>query len=385
MYLTSLSLSYFRNYTQIRLEPLSGGLVVLTGPNGAGKTNLMEAISILPPGRGLRSADTHDLHYRSPIPQNHIGIADERQTPPPFALHAKIVGPYGESQMGISIDPQTQKRIIHINGAPSSRSEDRQSLIRCAWLTPAYDRLFMDSASARRRLIDRWVSTYDPAHTGRLTRMERLITERNRILSMPKYDSTWLNTIESDLATTAVAVATARTDYVDRLSNNMEKHKDPLFPIPIMSIVGEIEQKIGNVPSVAIEQDYTSLLQRNREKDKAAEATTIGPHRSDLSVHYAAKNMPANQCSTGEQKALITSLFLAHARVLTFDYKDPPILLLDDMMAHLDGSRQTALIDILEQLGGQIFISGTEISSELKGRKMTTFNIQNAQIIKKEE
>lgn len=384
MHLTSLSLFYFRNYTKIRLEPLSSGLVVLTGPNGAGKTNLMEAISILPPGRGLRSADTYDLHYRSPIPENHVKIPDEREAPPPFALHAKIVGPYGDSQMGISVDPQTQKRIVHINGAPSSRSEDRQSLIRCAWLTPAYDRLFMDSSSARRRLIDRWVSTYDPAHTGRLTRMERLITERNRVLGMPRPDPTWLSAIESDLASAAVAVATARTDYVDRLRSNLEQNQDTPFPMPRMSMTGDIEQKIGNIPSVAIEQEYAVLLQNNREKDKAAEATTTGPHRSDLFVHYAAKNMPADQCSTGEQKALVTSLFLAHARVLTSDYRDPPILLLDDMMAHLDGSRQTALIDILEQLGGQIFISGTEISPELKGRKMTTFAIQNAHVIKEE-
>ena len=348
MFITSLRLSAFRNYQTLHLPDLPAGLIGLVGENGAGKTNVLEAVSLLSPGRGLRNADLRSLQARATSPE---------QTP--WTLHARIEGRYGPQDLGVGIDPQTGRRRVHLNGEALKSQTDRADLVRCIWLTPAHDRLFLDGASARRKLLDRWVFSTDPAHAGRIARLDRLLAERNRLLSTPGADGLWLDAIEQDLSETALAVAIARTDYLDRLKTQLAAQEDQDFPRALVALHGFLEDRIGKEPALQIETDYRHMLRANRPRDREAEATTIGPHRSDLFVTYADKNMPAPDCSTGEQKALLFSLFLSHARLLHEDGGEPPVLLLDEITAHLDPDRRRALLEQLLALAGQVFMTAT--------------------------
>ena len=349
MQISSLSLSAFRNYTQLALRDMPAGLIAFTGANGAGKTNILEAISLLSPGRGLRNAEASELQSRN-TPHTQMG----------WSIHARLGGEYGQQDLGIGIDPMTGKRLTRLNGETLKNSTDRGELFTAIWLTPAQDRLFLDAAGSRRRFLDRWVFTADPAHAGRISRMERLLSERNRLLSLTAPDPIWLDALEQDLSETAIAVAIARNDYVAQLSNELATADDTYhFPRPTLRLSGFLEDRIGIEPSLAIETDYRTMLVRNRARDAAIGATTIGAHRSDLLVGYAAKNMPAHACSTGEQKALLFSLFLAHTRLLARKLGTPPVLLLDEIAAHLDPDRRTALLAELSTLGAQTFMTAT--------------------------
>lgn len=348
MHLTALTLSYFRSHVRFALADLPLGFIALTGPNGAGKTNILEAISLLTPGRGLRHAETADL-------QPHDTLAMTA----PWSIHARVQGAYGPQDIGVGLDPLNNRRVTHLNGAKAKSTADLAEIVNCVWLTPREDRIFLDGASARRKMIDRWVFSADPAHAGRLTRLERLLSERNRILSMPRSDPLWLDALEDDLAGTAMAVATARVDYLDRLRTVMDATPDDEFPRAQVMWTGYLEDQIGTAPSLQIEQNYRAVLADIRVRDANVGATTLGPHRADLDVVYRAKNMPAAQCSTGEQKALLFALFLAHARLVRNEVGDAPIVLLDEVTAHLDPARRTLLFSHLNDLGAQVFLTAT--------------------------
>lgn len=367
MHLTSLTLTAFRNYDHLALADLSSKFVAFAGHNGAGKTNILEAISLLSPGRGIRNAEIADIQQRTE--QYHPGntwdpdVSRSRPAPErhssPWAIHASVMGRWGPQDIGLGIDPIKNRKITHINSAPAKSQSDLAELIRCVWLTPLQDRLFIDGASARRKLIDRWIFTTDPAHAGRMTRLERLLSERNRLLSMPRVDPLWIDAIDHDLATTAIAVMSARVDYLDRLRGSVARARSSHFPTPIFHMTGFMDDIIGSVPAVTAEQYYLDRLHENRAHDTALESTSMGPHRVDIHIEYRDKNMPAYACSTGEQKALLFSLFLAHTQLIRDEVGEAPIVLLDEITAHLDPARRAALFECLHNLGAQVFLTAT--------------------------
>ena len=354
-----LLLSDFRNYQNLALD-LSPGAVVLTGENGAGKTNLLEAVSFLTPGRGLRRA-----------PHEDVARAD---APNGFAVHARIEGAFGEVEIGTGTagaDGEVTSRKVRINGANARSADDMLEWLRVIWLVPAMDSLFTGPAAERRRFIDRLVLAIDPAHGKRAIDYEKAMRSRNRLLSDNVRDDSWFDAIEIQMAETGAAIAAARVELVRLLAGMIERlPNDSPFPKADIALSGTIEEALETAAATDVEEMYRRTLAENRYRDRAAGRTLEGPHRSDLNVRHRPKNMAAALCSTGEQKALLTGLVLSHARLVTELSGAAPILLLDEIAAHLDAGRRAALFDILEELNCQAFMTGTDAAlfSSLQGR-----------------
>lgn len=357
-HLTRLTLTNFRNYAALSLE-LRPGAIVFTGDNGAGKTNLLEAISFLTPGRGLRRAPYGDVAREG-------GDGG-------FALHVRLDGPSGEAEIGTGIaggDGEGGRR-VRINGAAARSAEDMQEWLRVVWLTPAMDALFTGPAGDRRRFLDRLVLAIDGSHGQRALDYEKAMRGRNRLLAEGTRDSAWFEAIETQMAETGVAIAAARSEMVRLLSAMIEKlPNDGPFPQADITLAGELEAEIGTMPAVELEERFRRALANGRDRDRAAGRTLDGPHRSDLLVRHRPKAMPAELCSTGEQKALLVGLVLSHARLTGEMSGLTPILLLDEIAAHLDAGRRAALFSILEELNCQTFMTGTDAAlfSSLSGR-----------------
>lgn len=362
VYLASLGLADFRNYHTLRLA-LEPGAVVLTGENGAGKTNLLEAVSFLSPGRGLRRATLAEV--------TRIGAPDG------FAIHADVEGPYGTRRIGTGTagaagEGSEPMRRVRIDGENARSAEALLDWLRVIWLTPAMDALFTGPAGDRRRFLDRLVLAIDPAHGRRALDYEKAMRARNRLFADDVRDDAWFEAIEHQMAQTGVAIAAARTEVLRLLSAMIERlPTGGAFPQALLSLEGTIDEAIGQgMPAVEVEEDFRERLRRERPRDRAAGRTLEGPHRSDLLVRHAPKDMPAERCSTGEQKALLVGLVLAHARLTGELSGMAPVLLLDEIAAHFDADRRAALFDILEDLNCQVFMTGTEAAlfSSLKGR-----------------
>ncbi|WPZ15042.1 DNA replication/repair protein RecF [Nitratireductor rhodophyticola] len=361
VHVTRLSLTDFRNYHALALD-LSPGAVVLTGENGAGKTNLLEAVSFLSPGRGLRRATLDD------VAREGAGTG--------FAIHAKLEGPFGECEIGTGtagLQPgaETGGRRLRINGENARTADAMLEWVRVLWLTPAMDALFTGSASDRRRFLDRLVLAIDPAHGRRALDYEKAMRARNRLLSEDSRDGGWFDAIETQMAETGVAIAAARAEMVRLLAAMNERlPEDGPFPTAGIALEGTIDHAVEKHAAVDVEERFRALLRDQRPRDRAAGRTLEGPHRSDLLVRHVPKDMPAARCSTGEQKALLVGLILAHARLTGELSGTAPILLLDEISAHFDPDRRAALFSILEELNCQAFMTGTEASlfSAIKGR-----------------
>lgn len=347
--ISRLKLSNFRNYASadLALEP---GLVVLAGENGAGKTNLLEAVSLLTPGRGLRRAAYTDM-------QGKAGTGG-------FAIHATVENPDGETEIGTGTSGAAGEgengRKVRINGANATADELMERL-RVAWLTPAMDALFTGPAGDRRRYLDRLVLAIDPAHGRRALDYEKAMRGRNRLLAEDSRDGRWFEAIEAQMAETGVAIAAARMELLHLMRAMIEKLPEGgPFPKADIAIDGDLERQIADRPAVEIEEGLISQLAEERGRDRAAGRTLAGPHRSDLLVRHRPKDMAAEFCSTGEQKALLVGMTLAHARLTAEVSGMTPILLLDEIAAHLDEGRRAALFSILRESGGQTLMTGTE-------------------------
>ncbi|TPO00898.1 DNA replication/repair protein RecF [Mesorhizobium sp. B1-1-5] len=359
-YVSKLVLTNFRNYATLSLE-LAPGAVVLSGDNGAGKTNLLEAVSLLTPGRGLRRAPYGDVAREG-------GDGG-------FALHARIEGPEGQVEIGTGISGGDAAgeggRKVRINGAPARSAEDMLEWLRVVWLTPAMDGLFPGPAADRRRFLDRLVLAIDPGHGQRALDYEKAMRGRNRLLTEGSRDRAWFDAIETQMAETGVAIAAARAELVRLLAAMIDRlpGSGP-FPQADISLAGDLESEIAVAPAVDVEERFRRLLASGRERDRAAGRTLDGPHRSDLVVRHRPKSMPAELCSTGEQKALLVGIVLSHARLTGEMSGLTPILLLDEIAAHLDAGRRAALFSILEELNCQAFMTGTDAAlfSSLAGR-----------------
>lgn len=346
-----LKLTNYRNYRMFSVD-FSDRLVVFTGNNGAGKTNLLEALSLLSPGRGLRRAAYESVIHATKNTQGQIAQS--------FIIFAHLQSSlYGDVDIGTRSDVTEGGRKVRINGAtvPSERLAD---YCRVSWLVPSMDGLFTGSAGDRRRFLDRMVLAIDTSHARRVMDFEKAMRSRNRLLAEGSHNERWFTALEVQMAELAIAIAAARMDVVRLISNIENFDAKGIFPTPILDINGTIEQALARRSAVEVEENYKQQLHDGRELDRAAGRTLEGPHKSDLQVYYAKKNMPAALCSTGEQKALLTGLILAHAQ-LTADVSGmAPILLLDEMAAHLDKGRRAILFDSLNNLGGQTFMTGTD-------------------------
>ena len=358
-----LSISDFRSYERASLD-LGGRSVFLFGPNGAGKTNLLEAVSFFSPGRGLRGASLAEVGRR--LPGETVGRA--------WAVSAKVTNGADETRIGAGVDePGEARRIVRINSESASASALAAHL-RPIWLTPAQDRLFLDGASDRRRFLDRLVFAARPGHATLVNAYERAQRERLRLLSDGPVDMLWLEALEARAAEAGARVCFARAETVLALRAEIDERGDGPFPAAVLSLSGEFEQlAIQGAAVDDIEARLRQALARGRARDAAAGRALSGPHRSDLMVLHRQKDRPAAECSTGEQKALILNLILAQAARLSRAQSQPnPVLLLDEVAAHLDGIRRAALFDEIEALSLQAFLTGTDeiLFATLKGRAL---------------
>jgi len=346
-----LMLQDFRSYATLDLA-IDRRLVVLCGENGAGKTNLLEALSLLSPGRGLRRAE-----FSQCARNNGAGG---------FSLSVEVEEEGKRHQLGSGWAPPDGdgggSRTNRIDRAPVSSSRAFSDHVRVVWLTPSMDSLFSGPASERRRLLDRFVLAIDPGHGARVGQFERALRGRNRLLEEGARNASWLDAMEREAAELGVAVAAARLECVSRLAALIAAERDDASPFPWarLALEGEVEAFVANGPAIAAEDRYRGILRDNRGRDAAAGRTTIGPHVGDLSVWHGPKDAPASSASTGEQKALLLGLVLAHARLVANMSGVVPIALLDEIAAHFDPRRRTALFDALERLGGQVFLTGAD-------------------------
>ncbi len=352
-FIRRLSLANFRSYHAAQIELARAGPVVLTGANGAGKTNLIEAISLLAPGRGLRRATMEELAFF--------------EGDGAWAVSAEIEGMLGLATLGTGIDPPAGED----SGSTRKCRIDRESVssaaafadhLRVVWLTPAMDPLFNGPASERRRFLDRLVLAVDAQHSSRVAALERSLRSRNRLLEDAHSDSHWLDAVEHETAEVAVAVAAARAETVGRLAGALAAARDqaPEFPLAEIALDGWMEKLLPDHRAIEIEDRYRALLKDNRARDAAAGRTLDGPHLSDLAVTHAGKGIPASDTSTGEQKALLIRLVLAHAGLIKDMTGFAPVLLLDEVIAHLDPARRAALYDALANLGAQVWMTGAD-------------------------
>ena len=347
---TRLALTDFRNYHSARLD-LAPGPVVLTGPNGAGKTHLLEAVSVLSPGRGLRNARLGDFDRR---------CGEDDSDAAGWAVAATVETRRGPVKIGTGRDPAGgERRVVRIDGETARGQAALGEVIGVTWLTPQMDRLFIEGPSARRRFLDRLVLGLDPAHAARVSAYEHAIRERSRLLRDNPSDATWLDAIEETMAAHGVAVAAARRYAVERLDEACATAEGP-FPRARLKLIGTVEDWLDELPALAAEDRFRAALRGGRATDAAAGGATTGPHRSDLAVTNAEKGAPAETMSTGEQKALLISIVLAHAQLQRQTRGEPPLLLLDEVAAHLDAARREALFSALLQLESQVWLTGTD-------------------------
>jgi DNA replication and repair protein RecF len=346
-----LTLTNFRSYRSAQIE-LAAGPIVLVGPNGAGKTNLIEAISFLTPGRGLRRATLDEVAF-----QEGDGS---------WAVSADVDGALGLATVGTGIEAPPAPdmaitRKCRIDREPAVSVAALADHLRVIWLVPAMDGMFSAAASERRRFLDRLALAVDAEHSSRVAALERALRSRNRLLEEPRPDSHWLDAVEHETAEIAVAVAAQRAETVARLQQALAA-RDPAsaFPVSEIALKGWIEELIRQRPAIEVEDRYRAVLKDNRSRDAAAGRTLDGPHLTDLTVSYARKNIPAADASTGEQKALLIGLVLAHANLLAEMSGFAPVLLLDEVVAHLDPARRSALYGELEQLGAQVWMTGAD-------------------------
>ena len=348
---TRLVLTNFRNYRVARLT-LGTEPVVLTGPNGAGKTNLLEALSFLAPGRGLRGAKLTEIDRR---PGSGCEGPDSG-----WAIAAVVATRHGTLRVGTGRDSAaSERRVVRIDGEPARSQAALGERLGVVWLTPLMDRLFLEGPSGRRRFLDRLVFGFDPAHASRVNAYEQALRERSRILRDGPVDPAWLAALEEVMAEQGVAVAAGRRETVQRLDRACAEAEGP-FPRARLMLLGTVEGWLDVMPALAAEAEFASALAGNRQSDAQIGGATIGPHRSDLAVELAEKGIAAEFASTGEQKALLISIVLAHATLQRVIRGEPPLLLLDEIAAHLDAGRRAALFEALLRLESQVWLTGTD-------------------------
>ena len=344
-FLTRLILDDFRSYARLRLE-IGPRPVVLTGPNGAGKTNLLEAISFLTPGRGLRGSRLGEV--------DRIGGGS-------WTVGARVLGPRGPADVvtARAQDGERERRVTRIDGAAAPSQAALAEILSVVWLTPAMDRLLSEGAGGRRRFLDRLVLAGDPGHAAASASYGQALRERLRLLRAGRLEPAWLGALERRAAAAGVAVAAARRQATRDLAAALAQAPGWL-PQPELSLEGEVEGWLDELSALDAEARFAAALAASRRTDAESGTTAIGPHRSDLMVHDRASGRPAREASTGQQKACLIAVILAEARLRAAAGEQQPVLLLDEALAHLDPERRAALFAELGALGAQAWLTGTE-------------------------
>ena len=382
LWVARLTLTDFRCYADQRIET-DARPVVLAGPNGAGKTNILEALSFLVPGRGLRGAAIADVARRLPADTAKTGPAGTAETGSAgtaetgsaggsdgvtWAVAARVVTADGTVEIGTGRaarrgDEGREKRLARIDGQPAKGPAAFAEVLSAVWLTPHMDRLFTEGASHRRRFMDRLVVGFDPAHAGRVGAYERALRERARLLrragGAQGADTAWLAALEETMAAKGVAIAAARRDVTARL-NEACATAEGSFPVASVAARGAVEDWLDAGPALAAEERLRETLAASRQTDAETGGAAQGPHRGDLAVRHLGKDLAAGDCSTGEQKALVVAIVLANAELQARELGTPPLLLLDEATAHLDRRRRSELFERLLALGAQAWLTGTE-------------------------
>ena len=369
-----LKVTDFRCYAQARMD-LDGRPVVLTGENGAGKTNLLEALSFLAPGRGLRWARLSEV--------TRIGGGASVWSVAASLSSQQAGGVPTRISTGLLAGTAAERRTVRIGGETQSSSAALAQFLSVIWLTPDMDRLFAEGATARRGFFDRVTQGFDAGHGKRLNAYERARQERSRLLreelSGHRADPSWLDALEAAMAEHGVAIAASRCEALQRISLALEANSGP-FPHALLALDGLLEDMLASTPAVDVEDNYRAILAAARRRDREAGRALEGPHRSDLLVWHGETRMPAGDCSTGQQKALLISIVLANAWLLA-EGGAAPLLLLDEVVAHLDAKRRTALYDFICQLGAQAWMTGTDKSLfEAMGARAQYFTVTHGAV-----
>ena len=365
-----LVLQNFRNYHSLELA-VDTRSVALTGPNGAGKTNILESLSFLSPGKGLRNVGLSDVTYTA-------STVDDNQTKSSsWSVFTELSHAGDTIQIGTALEPHQgrDRRVVKVNGEFLKKQSDLSSQCRVIWVTPLMDRLFIEGASSRRKFLDRLVYGHDPLHADYVARYEKAIKERNRILE-ESGDALWLDRVEEEVANASVRITKARQIFLERLMT-MQSTLTPIFPFAealLSSSVGDKTQSDEEKMST-----LQSLLKQFRGRDKLTGRCSVGAHKEDLCVIFQSKNRAADQCSTGEQKALLLSLILASVKLIATEQDGVPLLLLDEVIAHLDEDRRAQLFEVLFEMNIQIWMTGTDAEIFAKWReKIQHLFVKNA-------
>lgn len=374
LYVSRLTLANFRNHAALDLQ-LDARPVCLFGPNGAGKTNILEALTMLAPGRGLRSASLIEV----------ARAGDDEMRAQPWAVSARVMSDGVETVLGAGAERTPEggvKRVTRRDGLPATAS-DLAAAARMTWLTPAMDRLWSGPAGDRRRFFDRLTLARASEHGHAAAAYERAMRERQRLLSDRVFDDAWLAGLEREMSAHGAAIAAARVETLGRLQEAIDARPDGAFPKAILVLEGLLEQRFEmGAKSADVEEDFAALLRDVRGRDAGAGRALDGPHRSDLKARHAAKNMDADQCSTGEQKALLVGVTLAQARALANDPgAGASLILIDEAAAHLDSVRRAALFEELLANPGQAWLTGTDENLfEAFGARAQLFEVRDGQV-----
>lgn len=384
-----LTLTDFRNYPFLRIEaPLKP--VIVTGENGAGKTNILEAISFLTPGRGLRGARLADIKRITPaLVTSEYQPTEIANTS--WAVSATVQQGEDEIDIGTAAEKSVretsdddvksfERRIVKINNQKVSSQAELGAYFSAVWLTPQMDRLFRGGSQPRRSFLDRLVYAFDLEHAKRTASFEHLYREWYQLLKSGRYDNVWLSSLEEQMAGLGVAIAAARREQIAKLNSFIEHEPDDIFPNVSMELDGKIEKLLDKMPAVEVEDAYMQMLKSQR-KNVLYNDTVDGINRTDFKVYYKKKRMPAELCSTGEQKSLLISIILAQSKCQTLHQGFAPVLLLDEVAAHLDDVKREALLEKLRELQVQAWITSTdpELFSSLTGEALF-LNVKNNQV-----
>ena len=384
-----LTLTDFRNYPFLRIEaPLKP--VIVTGENGAGKTNILEAISFLTPGRGLRGARLADIKRITPaLVTSEYQPTEIANTS--WAVSATVQQGEDEIDIGTAAEKSVretsdddvksfERRIVKINNQKVSSQAELGAYFSAVWLTPQMDRLFRGGSQPRRSFLDRLVYAFDLEHAKRTASFEHLYREWYQLLKSGRYDNVWLSSLEEQMAGLGVAIAAARREQIAKLNSFIEHEPDDIFPNVSMELDGKIEKLLDKMPAVEVEDAYMQMLKSQR-KNVLYNDTVDGVNRTDFKVYYKKKRMPAELCSTGEQKSLLISIILAQSKCQTLHQGFAPVLLLDEVAAHLDDVKREALLEKLRELQVQAWITSTdpELFSSLSGEALF-LNVKNNQV-----
>jgi DNA replication and repair protein RecF len=345
--LTRLALTEFRNYAAVTWRP-AARIVVIHGPNGSGKTNLLEAVSLLVPGRGLRGARIAELARRG---------GDGR-----WAVAGRLETPSGPVDIGTGTPPDgpPERRVFRLDGAAPRSQADLAARVSAVWLTPQMDRLFQEGASGRRRFLDRLVYAVEPSQAREVAAYESAMAQRNRLLAEGRTDPAWLAGLEDAMARHGVAATAARAALVERLNDAPLPARPGGFPQARLGLLCPLAEYLQQAPALMVETWLRQVLAENRGRDAASGSAAIGAHRADMTLADAESGLAAADASTGQQKALLIGVILAHAALLGATRGFAPLLLLDEPAVHLDAARRAALFDALDALPAQVFLTGTD-------------------------